>query len=173
MRVCEKWTGVGVVLASNRGRKTSYRKEFADQAYKYCLLGATDVQLAEFFEVSEQTINAWKDKHPEFLESIKNGKEKADAEVADRLYQRAKGYSHPEEKIFLHNGEPVKVETVKHYAPDPTSGIFWLKNRQKLNWRDKRDHTLSGDEENPVNINLGDLMNQALREKARIEGEES
>ena len=53
------------------GRPSKYKKEYAEQAYKFCLLGATDARLGEFFGVSEQTINAWKDAHPEFLESIK------------------------------------------------------------------------------------------------------
>ncbi|SDY78195.1 hypothetical protein [Nitrosomonas sp. Nm33] len=39
------------------GRPTSYRPEYAEQAYKLCLLGATDKQLAEFFNVVESTIS--------------------------------------------------------------------------------------------------------------------
>jgi hypothetical protein len=33
-----------------RGRPSLYRDEFAEQARKLCLLGATDRDLAEFFE---------------------------------------------------------------------------------------------------------------------------
>lgn len=54
-----------------RGRKSEYRIEYADQALKLCLLGATDKELAEFFSVSEQTLNKWKKDYPEFLESLK------------------------------------------------------------------------------------------------------
>lgn len=54
-----------------RGRKSEYRIEFSDQALKLCLLGATDKELAEFFSVSEQTLNKWKKDYPEFLESLK------------------------------------------------------------------------------------------------------
>ena len=121
------------------GQPTKYRKEYAEQAKKLCLLGATDKQLADFFEVSESTINNWKLDHPAFLESIKAGKDIADAEVAESLFHRAKGYSHPEDKIFNQNGEPMVVPTTKHYPPDATSAIFWLKNRQKENWRDKTE----------------------------------
>jgi hypothetical protein len=71
------------------GRPTLYREEYTEQALKLCRLGATDRELADFFDVSEQTINAWKDAHPEFLESLKDGKAKADAEVADKLFRRA------------------------------------------------------------------------------------
>ena len=51
-----------------RGRKSEYRIEYADQALKLCLLGATDKELSEFFSVSEQTLNKWKKDYPEFLE---------------------------------------------------------------------------------------------------------
>ena len=112
--------------------------------YKLCLLGATDKEIADFFGVCEATINNWKKEYPKFLESIKEGKEKADFQIAESLFQRAKGYSHPEEKIFNNNGEAMVVQTTKHYPPDPTSMIFWLKNRRRDHWRDKQDHELSG-----------------------------
>lgn len=120
------------------GRKTTYKKEYAELAYNYCLLGATDEQLANFFGVGETTINKWKKAHKEFGESLKKGKAEADARVAQSLYHRALGYSHPEEKIFQSEGEIIRAETVKHYPPDPTSMIFWLKNRQPTLWRDKQ-----------------------------------
>lgn len=56
------------------GRKSSYKEEYANQALKLCLLGAIDKELAEFFGVSEQTLNKWKKDFPEFLESLKKGK---------------------------------------------------------------------------------------------------
>lgn len=123
------------------GRPTDYRAEYAEKAYKLCLLGMTDKELADFFEVSEQTINAWKEKHPKFLESLKAGKDDADAKVADRLYQRAMGYTHPEEKIFQYEGGVVRTETLKHYPPDTAAAIFWLKNRNKSKWRERVEHT--------------------------------
>ena len=82
------------------GRPTEYRPEYNEQARKLCLLGATDAQLADFFGVSETTINNWKLAHPEFLESLKAGKEKADALVAHALYHRAIGYKHDAVKIL-------------------------------------------------------------------------
>ena len=121
------------------GRPTKYKPEYAELAYKFCLLGATDADLARFFEVEEKTVNNWKEEYPEFLQSIKRGKEQADAEIAQKLYHRAKGYEHEEDKIFQYEGEPVIVPTTKHYPPDPTSMIFWLKNRQPQKWRDRQE----------------------------------
>jgi len=31
------------------------------------------------------------------------------------------------------------VPTVKHYPPDTTAAIFWLKNRQPAKWREKQE----------------------------------
>lgn len=121
------------------GRPSKYKEEFAELAYKYCLLGAKDAELATFFEVDEATINRWKIKHTEFCESLKRGKEEADATIADSLFHRARGYSHTETKVFQHQGSLITYDVIKHYPPDPTSMIFWLKNRQPKRWRDKQD----------------------------------
>lgn len=124
------------------GRPTKYMEAMADQAFKYCLLGATDAQLAEFFGVEESTINNWKLEHPEFLESIKKGKEEADARVAQSLYHRALGYEHEDVDIKAWQGDVIITPITKHYPPDTTAAIFWLKNRRKDDWRDKTEQDL-------------------------------
>lgn len=121
------------------GRPTKYKKEYARQAEKICLLGATDEFLADYFEVDVSTIGNWKNAHPEFIEAIKKGKQQSDLAVSESLYGRAIGYSHPEEKVFNNQGEIVTHNTIKHYPPDPTAAIFWLKNRQPKLWRDRQE----------------------------------
>jgi len=120
------------------GRPTKYKPEFAEQAYGMCLLkGMTDEELANYFGVATSSIYEWKKEHPDFSEAIKKGKEIADVSVATALRDRALGYSHPEDKIFLHEGEPVIVPTTKHYPPDTAAAFIWLKNRHPERWRDK------------------------------------
>ena len=126
------------------GRKTKYKSEYAEQAFKLCLLGATDKELANFFEVNEDSIHTWKKRHKEFSESIKNGKEKADAEVASSLYKRATGYKQDTVKVFQFQGQPIIVPVVEEIAPDTGACMAWLKNRQKTKWRDKQDFEISG-----------------------------
>ena len=121
-------------------RPTKYKKEFAEQAYKLCLLGATDAELADFFGVQEKTVNNWKKAHKEFLQSIKRGKDIADADVAERLYMRAMGYMAKDTKFATHEGLITdEREHSKEYPPDTTAAIFWLKNRQSAKWRDKQE----------------------------------
>jgi hypothetical protein len=137
------------------GRPTLYKEEYAEQARKLCLLGSTDVELADFFEVAESTLNLWKLEHPTFSESIKKGKAQADADVADRLYQRAMGYEHPDVHLSNFQGVVSVTPITKVYAPDPTAAIFWLKNRQRSKWRDKVDTEHSGSVEvTSVNVRL-------------------
>ena len=121
------------------GRPTKYKEEYNDLVYKFCLLGAIDEQIADFFDVCVDTINEWKKVYPDFSASIKRGKQLADAEVASSLFQRAKGYQHPDVDLKMFDGQIIKTEIVKCYPPDTTAGIFWLKNRQPKEWREKQD----------------------------------
>ena len=117
------------------GRETKYRPDYDRMAYKACQLGATDNDLADLFGVCEKTINNWKEKHPSFLQSLKTSKEDLDAKVERALYQRATGYSHPEQKVFNNGGEPMIVDTEKHYPPDTGACVVWLANRQPKKWK--------------------------------------
>lgn len=116
-------------------RPSKYKSEYAEQARKICQLGATDQQLADFFSVSVSTLNLWKIQYPEFSESLKLGKELPDAKVEHSLYMRAIGYSHPEDDIRVVNNELIITPTIKHYPPDTTACIFWLKNRMGEQYR--------------------------------------
>jgi hypothetical protein len=137
------------------GRPTDYRPEYAEQAEKLCKLGATDAELGEFFGVTEQTVNNWKNAHPVFFESLKKGKTLADAEVASKLYHRATGYSHDAVKIVANpGGQHHSVKYTEHYAPDTTAAIFWLKNRQREKWRDKVETEIGGVGGGPVVVEL-------------------
>lgn len=123
------------------GRPSKYDPEKTpEQAYKLCLLGATDKELADFFGVAESTLNKWKIDYPEFSEALNRGKVDADARVAQSLYHRALGYEHPDTDIRVVNGEIVITPTIKRYPPDTAAAIFWLKNRQRGKWRDKIEH---------------------------------
>ena len=131
-------------MARNKGgRPTKYRADYAEQVYKLCLLGATDEQIADFFDVAVSTVFKWVDEHPKFSEARRNGKLAADANVAEALYHRALGFEHEEEKIFQYEGDPVRVQTRKKYPPDTAAAFIWLKNR--AGWRDKQEHEHSGE----------------------------
>lgn len=141
------------------GRPPTYREDFVSQSYKLCLLGATDADLASFFEVDERTINRWKQDHPAFCQSLKDGKAHADAIVAQSLFRRATGYEHEAVKIVADakTGAEHIVPYVERYPPDTVAAIFWLKNRRPDLWRDKHNIEVTTD------YNPADLSDEQLR----------
>ncbi len=129
------------------GRPTLYRDHYPEQAYKLALLGLTEAEMANVWDVAIDTVTEWKRVHPEFSASITRGKVAADADVAVSLRHRALGYSHKAVKIFLPQGatEPVIVPYEEHYPPDTQAASLWLRNRQPAKWRDKTEVDLGAD----------------------------
>ena len=159
-------------MAEKRGRgQPSKFNDYKELLIKLAKYGLTDKQMADVIGVTEQTINNWKLRNADFFESLKENKKIADAQVVKSLFERATGYSHEEDKIFNDNGKPLIVPTVKHYAPDTTAAIFWLKNRDPENWRDKQDLELAGKDGGPIEIN--DTRKAALEKLDKIRGEEN
>lgn len=144
---------------SEGGRPTAYRDEYAAQAEKLCRLGATDMELADFFGVDTRTIYRWKNVHEAFCQAVKVGKDKADERVERALYNRAVGYSYESEKVFQFQGAVVRAPIVEHVPPDPGAAFNWLKNRKPEEWRDKSEHELSGKDGAPlvpvINVTVG------------------
>ena len=138
------------------GAPIKYRVTWNRQAYKLALLGATDQEMADFFEIATATFYDYLKKYPKFSEAIKKGKEDADATVAQSLFKRANGYSHKDVDIrVVSDGQGagskiVETPIVKHYPPDTTAAIFWLKNRQRSKWRDKVETGITDSDGNDV-----------------------
>lgn len=154
------------------GRPTDYRDEFVDQARKLCEMGATDEDLAHFFDVHVATIYRWKLQHQEFCEAVKIPKEIADDRVEMSLYRRALGYTFDSEKVFQHQGEIVRAATKEHVPPDPTSMIFWLKNRRREKWMDVNRNEQTGANGGPIRVegeHLAELRRRFLRASERGE----
>lgn len=151
-----------------RGRPSKYKPEYVREGEKLCRLGATDAQIADFFGVTESTLYLWKVTYAEFSEALKRGKAELDSQVEQSLFRRAMGYSHQSEKVFQFQGQVIRAETVEHYPPDPTSMIFWLKNRQPEKWRDRPE--ADGDGDTPqavkVTVEVKDARRDSQRDKA-------
>lgn len=112
-----------------------------------CLLGATDADIASFFNVGLTTLNNWKRKNTEFRDAMKIGKLAADAKVAKSLYQRAIGFQQQEIDIRVIKGQVIQTIYTKRYPPDTASAIFWLKNRQPDLWKERRERDMSVDDQ--------------------------
>ena len=122
---------------STRGRPTLYKPENAELARKFCMLGATNEDLARCFEVSRSTIDHWIDTIPEFADGIQEGRDLADAAVIQKLYSRAMGFTKEIKKHVLYRGELREIPMSLYYPPDIQACIFWLRNRRRRDWQEK------------------------------------
>ena len=121
------------------GRPTSFHPDMCEQAHNYCLLGATNDELAQFFDVSSSTIDNWIARHADFAGAVRSGRVVADAKVARGLYVRAVGYDRKVEREILVGGELKPVTSTVNYPPNVQACIFWLRNRRRRTWRDAPD----------------------------------
>jgi hypothetical protein len=161
------------------GRPSKFDKSIPAKAKALAKEGARDKDIAKSLHVSEATLNIWKRKYPEFLESLREGKDTVDKKVECSLLKCALGYSVFETKrsyrpLFKPNGEPVlddqgnqikallREEVTEREIPASYSAcFFWLKNRKSDVWRDNR--LMDTDKEKGEVI---DLLNRMKAEDA-------
>jgi hypothetical protein len=118
------------------GRPSDFSPDMCEQAHNYCLLGATNDELAQFFDVSPRTIDRWIAERADFGDAVHSGRVAADARVARGLYVRAIGYDRTIERTAIVAGELKTVTSTIHYPANVQACIFWLRNRRRQTWRD-------------------------------------
>ena len=77
----------------------------------WCRDGLTEEQIAHKIDVGVSTFSEWKKRYPKLQDALKEGKEFADSQVENALFQAA-------------------------IAGNTTAQIFWLKNRRRDKWAD-------------------------------------
>lgn len=95
--------------------------------------GLTEKQISHNMGIGVSTLAEWKNRFPELLEALKNGKEVADYQVENALFEAAIG-------------------------GNITAMIFWLKNRRPDKWRDKPEPERSGEEDGTGVILLAPVL---------------
>lgn len=115
--------------------------------------GLTDEQIAENIGINVGTLYDWKNKYPNIAESLKDGKDVADRQVENALFKSALGYTFDEVTKELKDDELVVTKVIhKEVQPNTTAQIFWLKNRKRLEWRDRVENAITGADGGAVKI---------------------
>lgn len=89
--------------------------------------GLTDDEIAHNMGISRSTLYEWRKKFSDISDTLKEGKDYADYEIENALFNSAK-------------------------AGNVTAMIFWLKNRRPYKWREKIEEASNSDNENCVVI---------------------
>ena len=111
--------------------------------------GLTDEDICHNLGIGTTTLKDYKNRYPSLVSALKRGKEVTDILVENALFKRTQGFRYDEittERMEVMYADKTlgfeMVETkrvTKEVLADPTSIIFWLKNRKKLEWRDKHE----------------------------------
>lgn len=160
---------------SKSKRRTLYDKKICGTARELCaLFGATEDELAKFFNITKRVVRYWAYTHPEFKKAIQDGKDQFDvAKVETSLKLRAVGREYEEvstEDVVLKNKvnnsvlelPGTKIKKTKKLIPgDVTAQIFWLVNRSKHNgrWVNLYNIQVSGADNGPVKHEISKDMN--------------
>ena len=100
--------------------------------------GLTEEQIAHNMGISRTTLWDWKKKEPSIYNALKRNKDMVDFEVENALLDNAL------------NG-------------NVTAQIFWLKNRKKLQWRERIEYTTNANEINKVDELLKEIKNDSVK----------
>ena len=111
------------------------------KAERLAAQGLVMEQIAAVMGIAAGTLYGKQAENPELHEAIKNGRAKGIAQVSNALYDNA-----------------IKGDNV--------ACIFYLKNRDPDNWKDKRDHVHTGDADKPLaTVNLDPVEYSKVRAK--------
>lgn len=140
---------------TKKGRKALYADWITEDGLSiirmYESLGWTDEKIArEVIGITPQTLCEWKNRFPELAEAIKGGRQRPLAKVVEALQFNCLGGKVTLKKVAMkktveyENGkrlrevtESIEVEEEVYVKPDTIAQIFYLKNRDSSNWRDK------------------------------------
>lgn len=135
--------------------------DYLEQVRAIAMRGVSEKEMSEMFDIAPSQLTRWKKQYPLFEKALEEGYTDADQAVLAALYQRAVGYTHDEEKIFQWDGEIIRADTVKHYAPDISAIKLWITNRQKKHWKDRQQVGVHG--------GGGDDLPIGLRDETKLE----
>ena len=141
------------------GRPLIFKPEFVEQVYRLCLLNKdiTEAEMADFFFVDTNTIALWKSQYKEFMDAVTEGKQNADLQVVNGMFQNALGfYKKVEKPVSTVSGVEI-VEYMQYYPPNLAAQKFILNSRHSKLWTEKTAIEHSGE------MSIGSSLEEARK----------
>lgn len=111
---------------------------------KWCEEGLTNDIICERLGIAESTWYEYQKNHEILSELVQASKSVIDTKVENALLKTALGFEYEEIKTIIEedkNGKKrTRIEKTKKYMPpNPTAQAFWLKNRKRDEWGDRKE----------------------------------
>jgi len=99
----------------------------------------TVTQMCEALGIGSHVFYKWLGEEKEFSEAVLRVRARADDQIENAFFNRAKGYTTTviEEKLDK-DGISHALSKDIHMAAEPGAALNWLKNRRPDEWRDKK-----------------------------------
>jgi hypothetical protein len=174
-----KFNNKGLKRTKGKAGRTGYFQPWMIEEAKELTgkLGARNIDMAEYFEVTVGTIDYWIKTKPEFARAVKIGRLEASLKVAQALYQKAIGFQYMDEQVIANtvkkygeNGklisqhvEPLIVQVHKQLPPDAYAAHKYLSIIQREIWAEtnslniNHSHTGSVTVKNVEELSLDEL----------------
>lgn len=118
-------------IGKEGGRPNLMNEINLDKFCELLMVGCSSEQIAVALDIPKVRVEHFK-KTERFKLAYQHIETYAIAQLKRKLFHRAVGYSHPEEKIFCNNeGYVTRVRTIKHYPPDTKALAMALHNLDK------------------------------------------
>lgn len=111
---------------------------------QWCEDGLTNQVICSRLDIPESTWYEYQNKYPILLELVRMSKSVMDTKVENALLNSALGYDYEEIKTIVEedkNGKKrTRIEkTKKHMPANPAAQAFWLKNRKRDEWNERKE----------------------------------
>lgn len=150
-----------VVLPNKVGRKPKsdywLTEEGLERVNQWAEKGLSLKQISHNMGIAYGTLFEWQREFPQLNDVIKKGQMVVTEEVENAMFMAATGYEYEEETSeLMDNGELKVVKKVKKsQAPNVTAQIFWLKNKNPQEWKDRVE--VKSEHEGKIIVELGEM----------------
>ena len=110
-------------------------------------------EVSEALNVSRTALYNWIEDDSDLKEAIEAQEESNIDFTESKLFSRIEGYEHPDTHISNFQGTITVTDIIKHYPPDPTSIIFYLKTRAKHRGYVERQE-ITGKDGSPLEVQV-------------------
>ena len=144
------------------GRRGKYSDDFPVIAEDYARQGMRDEDIAKKLGIALGTYYEYKNRHVEFNDAIKKGRQPVDFKVENALLKKALGYSYTEitHEYKIEGGKQKligKKRVRKHMPASEVAQIFWLKNRRPDGWKSDKN----------IEVNFNSTVIKQIKDQTR------
>ena len=111
-----------------------------NQIKRWCRDGDAESVMCKRMGIAVSTFEKYKLEQPDLVKALKNGKEEMNFKVENMLLKKCMGHTVKKVTTTINSdGLKIDTETIKEIPPDVVAIKYWLANKSKDKWREKRE----------------------------------